>query len=36
MYENVAVYATFSYMAAQANGNFGSAPGAFAGDGAEE
>ncbi len=34
--QNVAVYATFSYMAAQANGNFGSAPGAFAGDGAEE
>jgi hypothetical protein len=34
--QNVAVYATFSYMAAQADGNFGSAPGAFAGDGAEE
>ncbi len=29
---NVAVYAAFSYMAAQANGDFGSAPGAFAGD----
>ena len=34
--QNVAVYAAFSYMAAQANGNFGSAPGAFAKDGAEE
>jgi hypothetical protein len=34
--QNVAVYATFSYMAAQADGNFGSAPGAFAGDGAGE
>jgi hypothetical protein len=34
--QNVAVYATFSYMAAQANGNFGSALGAVAGDGAEE
>ncbi|OOG62093.1 aminopeptidase [Rhodanobacter sp. B04] len=34
--QNVAVYATFSYMAAQANGDFGSAPGAFAGDGAGE
>jgi hypothetical protein len=34
--QNVAVYATFSYMAAQADGNFGSAPGAFAKDGAGE
>lgn len=34
--QNVAVYAAFSYMAAQADGDFGSAPGAFAGDGAEE
>jgi hypothetical protein len=34
--QNVAVYAVFSYMAAQANGDFGSAPGAFAHDGAEE
>ncbi len=34
--QNVAVYAVFSYMAAQADGNFGSAPGAFAGDGAGE
>lgn len=34
--QNVAVYAAFSYMAAQADGNFGSAPGAFKGDGAEE
>jgi len=34
--QNVAVYAAFSYMAAQANGDFGSAPGAFAHDGAEE
>ncbi|HEY0199460.1 MAG TPA: M20/M25/M40 family metallo-hydrolase [Rhodanobacter sp.] len=32
--QNVAVYAAFSYMAAQADGDFGSAPGAFAGDGA--
>ena len=32
--QNVAVYAAFSYMAAQANGDFGSAPGAFAQDGA--
>jgi Zn-dependent M28 family amino/carboxypeptidase len=32
--QNVAVYATFSYMAAQADGDFGSAPGAFANDGA--
>ncbi|WEN16096.1 M20/M25/M40 family metallo-hydrolase [Rhodanobacter sp. AS-Z3] len=30
--QNVAVYAAFSYMAAQANGDFGSAPGAFAND----
>ncbi|WP_243047948.1 M20/M25/M40 family metallo-hydrolase [Dyella sp. RRB7] len=34
--QNVAVYAAFSYMAAQANGDFGSAPGAFAKDGAED
>jgi hypothetical protein len=34
--QNVAVYAAFSYMAAQADGDFGSAPGAFAGDGAGE
>jgi Peptidase family M28 len=34
--QNVAVYATFSYMAAQADGNFGSAPKAFAKDGGEE
>ncbi|MGH8156730.1 MAG: M20/M25/M40 family metallo-hydrolase [Rhodanobacter sp.] len=34
--QNVAVYATFSYMAAQADGDFGSAPGAFAQDGAGE
>jgi hypothetical protein len=34
--QNVAVYAAFSYMAAQADGNFGSAPDAFKGDGAEE
>ncbi len=34
--QNVAVYAVFSYMAAQANGDFGSAPGAFADDGADE
>jgi hypothetical protein len=34
--QNVAVYAAFSYMAAQANGDFGSAPGAFAKDGAGE
>jgi hypothetical protein len=32
--QNVAVYAAFSYMAAQADGDFGSAPNAFAGDGA--
>jgi hypothetical protein len=32
--QNVAVYAAFSYMAAQAQGDFGSAPGAFANDGA--
>ena len=32
--QNVAVYAAFSYMAAQAEGDFGSAPGAFADDGA--
>ena len=32
--QNVAVYAAFSYMAAQADGDFGSAPGAFAHDGA--
>jgi len=34
--QNVAVYATFSYMAAQADGDFGSAPNAFAGDHAAE
>ena len=34
--QNVAVYAAFSYMAAQADGDFGSAPGAFVGDGADE
>jgi hypothetical protein len=34
--QNVAVYAAFSYMAAQADGDFGSAPGAFASDGASE
>jgi hypothetical protein len=34
--QNVAVYAAFSYMAAQADGDFGSAPGAFAKDGASE
>lgn len=33
--QNVAVYAAFSYMAAQADGDFGSAPGAFAEDGAD-
>ncbi len=36
MAQNVAVYAAFSYMAAQADGDFGSAPGAFADDGAGE
>jgi hypothetical protein len=30
--QNVAVYAAFAYMAAQAHGDFGSAPGAFASD----
>lgn len=34
--QNVAVYAAFSYMAAQADGDFGSAPSAFANDGAGE
>ncbi|HXP00597.1 MAG TPA: M20/M25/M40 family metallo-hydrolase [Luteibacter sp.] len=34
--QNVAVYATFAYMAAQANGDFGSAPGAFEKDGAHD
>ncbi|EIL90044.1 aminopeptidase [Rhodanobacter fulvus Jip2] len=34
--QNVAVYAAFSYMAAQADGDFGSAPGAFAKDDADE
>ncbi len=33
--QNVAVYATWVYMAAQADGDFGSAPGAFAEDGHE-
>jgi hypothetical protein len=30
--QNVAAYTAFAYMAAQADGDFGSAPGAFAGD----
>ena len=34
--QNIAVYAAFSYMAAQADGDFGSAPGAFAKDGTGE
>jgi hypothetical protein len=34
--QNVAVYASFAYMAAEADGDFGSAAGAFKGDGAEE
>jgi hypothetical protein len=34
--QNIAVYAAFSYMAAQADGDFDSAPGAFAKDGAGE
>ncbi|HET6553688.1 MAG TPA: M20/M25/M40 family metallo-hydrolase [Dyella sp.] len=34
--QNVAVYAAFSYMAAQADGDFGSAPNAFKSDGAED
>jgi Zn-dependent M28 family amino/carboxypeptidase len=34
--QNVAVYAVFTYMAAQADGDFGSAPDAFKGDGADE
>jgi hypothetical protein len=34
--QNVAVYAAWVYMAAQADGDFGSAPGAFAGDGTGE
>jgi len=34
--QNIAVYAAFSYMAAQADGDFGSAPDAFAGDGTKE
>ncbi|HVI53438.1 MAG TPA: M20/M25/M40 family metallo-hydrolase [Luteibacter sp.] len=34
--QNVAVYAAFAYMAAQANGDFGSKPGAFAKDGAHD
>ncbi|HEU4670148.1 MAG TPA: M20/M25/M40 family metallo-hydrolase [Dyella sp.] len=34
--QNVAVYAAYAYMAAQAKGDFGSAPGAFANDGAGE
>lgn len=33
--QNVAVYAAFAYMAAQAQGDFGSAPGAFADDNGE-
>ena len=34
--QNVAVYAAFSYMAAQADGDFGSAPEAFKDDGAQD
>jgi len=34
--QNVAVYAAWSYMAAEADGDFGSAPGAFADDGTGE
>jgi Zn-dependent M28 family amino/carboxypeptidase len=34
--QNVAVYAAYAYMAAQADGDFGSVPGAFAGDGAAD
>lgn len=34
--QNVAVYVSFAYMAAQAEGDFGSAAGAFARDGAED
>jgi len=34
--QNVAVYAAYAYMAAQAKGDFGSAAGAFANDGAGE
>ena len=34
--QNVAVYAAWTYMAAQAQGDFGSAPGAFAKDKSEE
>ncbi len=34
--QNVAVYAAWTYMAAQADGDFGSAPGAFAGDGSHD
>jgi hypothetical protein len=34
--QNVAVYAAFAYLAAQAQGDFGSAPNAFAHDGAGE
>ncbi|NID16020.1 M20/M25/M40 family metallo-hydrolase [Luteibacter yeojuensis] len=34
--QNVAVYATFAYMAAQADGDFGSAPDAFKNDGAHD
>jgi Zn-dependent M28 family amino/carboxypeptidase len=34
--QNVAVYAAFSYLAAEAKGDFGSAPGAFAKDGAHD
>ncbi|HET6431587.1 M20/M25/M40 family metallo-hydrolase [Dyella sp.] len=33
--QNVAVYAAYAYMAAQADGDFGSAPGAFPGDAGE-
>lgn len=34
--QNVAAYAVWTYMAAQADGDFGSAPGAFKGDPSEE
>ncbi|MBS0590718.1 MAG: peptidase M28 family protein, partial [Proteobacteria bacterium] len=34
--QNVAVYAAWTYMAAQATGDFGSAPGAFANEPGEE
>jgi hypothetical protein len=34
--QNAAVYAVYAYLAAQAEGDFGSQPGAFAQEGAEE